>query len=371
MVDTEISTFEKGNPFARRNRLCYLGIYSNNLVSLYDVRLGITGSSAAISTDLNKSDGYIGFNLKFDLHWLRRSGLPLPRRIWDCQLAHFLLTNQKNMYPSLDGVCEHYGIPGKKQEVAALWEAGIDTPDIPKELMLTYLEQDLRATWQVYQRQQEDIEKRPELKNLMRMSMDDLLVLQDMEYNGLKFNTEKALEQEQQIRKRLVEIEGILKTRCPNTPINWDSVDHLSAYLYGGSIVIDRKELAGQFQSGEKKGQPRYRHVEDVYIIPRLVEPLENSKLKKEGLWSTGDDVLKQLKQVPEIKLLQERAKATKLLDYLSGFPALIVQKDWEEQTLHGQFNQVVARTGRLSSSNPNLQNLPDPVLRLIETRYR
>jgi DNA polymerase I-like protein with 3'-5' exonuclease and polymerase domains len=317
-------------------------------------------------------DCLIFFNAKYDLHWLKRLGVPFEgKKIWCCQVAHFLLSNQRNMYPSLDEVCEYYGIRGKLTTAADYWNRGIDTPDIPKEIMVEYLQQDLRSTYEVYTKQQDDLAKRPELRNLMKMQMDDLLVLQDMEWNGLRLNVEECEKQEKQARKRMVEIEAALMERCPNTPINWDSGDHVSAYIYGGIIEIDRREPVGLFKSGKKVGEVRYRKVTDYYPLPRLCEPTEEGKLKKDGVWSTAEDILKQLKpKREEIELLLERAHLSKLLDYLTGWPTLMKEKDWTGNEVHGQFNQVVARTGRLSSSNPNLQNLPDPMLKLIESRY-
>jgi DNA polymerase I-like protein with 3'-5' exonuclease and polymerase domains len=215
-----------------------------------------------------------------------------------------------------------------------------------------------------------------EFRNLYTLHMADLLVLQEMEYNGLKYDVETSLEQEKQVRERVQIIEGLLHNRCRNTPINWDSGDDVSAYLYGGTIEIRRKLPAGVFKTGQKIGEVRYKWDVETHTIPRLVAPLEGSGLKKAdkekgtGPWSTAEDVLSQVKQAPEVKLLLERAKLMKLLDYLGGFPTLIVDNDWEVHTLHGQFNQTVARTGRLSSSKPNLQNLPDPILKLIKTNY-
>ena len=324
-----------------------------------------------LEKDIQECDVGIGFNFKYDLHWLRRLSLPIPKRVFCGQVAHFLLTGQREPYPSLDGVCAFYGIAGKLGGPAEYWTQGVDTPDIPKEIMEEYLEQDLRCTMEVYHRQQKDLAKRPELRNLMRMDMDDLLVLADMEWNGLRLNVEECAKRESEARARLAEIEKQLGSKYPNTPINWDSGEHVSCYLYGGIIEIDRREPAGVFKSGQKIGEVRYRHVTDYHPLPRLVKPAEGSELKKEGVWSTAEDVLKSLKpQIPEIKLLLERAELSKLLDYLSGLPTLMKEKDWTDGEVHGQFNQVVARTGRLSSSSPNLQNLPDPVLKLIETRY-
>jgi DNA polymerase I-like protein with 3'-5' exonuclease and polymerase domains len=373
-VDVESTIFQKGNPFARRNKLCYVGALSETgtciatpTSELSDFRRAIAGATLLV-----------GFNFKFDLHWLRRIGIAFEHaRVWDCQLARFLLEAQRVSLKdnSLAEACGVYGASPKSSHIEEnYWSKGIDTPDIPQEEMLAYLRQDLKSTMEVYQAQRKLIEADPRLTNLFKLDMDDLLVLQEMEYNGLKFNMDKAKEEEEKARKRVEEIERELQSRCPNTPINWDSGDDLSAYLYGGNIVVEYKEPVGVFKTGAKVGEVRFKRVEQSYTIPRLVEPMKGSELKKgtekDGPWSTAEDVLKQVKQVKEVKLILERAKLTKLLDYLIGFPELMVEKDWPPGMLHGQFNQCIARTGRLSSSSPNLQNLPDPILQLVETRY-
>src|SRR5690606_27629138 len=75
----------------------------------------------------------IGFNIKFDLHWLRRYGIrPNDKvRIWDCQLAEFIITGQQGAYPSLDGCCEKYGLGQKDDRISEYWKLGVDTTDIP------------------------------------------------------------------------------------------------------------------------------------------------------------------------------------------------------------------------------------------------
>ena len=368
VIDTESSIFSKGSAFARRNSLCYLGAYpERGAISTY-----LANQLPDFQREVDAATLLVGFHITHDLHWLRRVGIGFEgKRVWDCQVAHFLLQAQRTPYPSLDGVAKFYGIEGKLGTAADYWTRGIDTPDIPQEVMIEYNGRDLSVTMEIFKRQRKTFEEGSGQRyNLFKLDMQDLLVLEEMEWNGLKFNVEKSLIEEAKASGRIAEIEQLLANRCPNTPVNWDSVDCVSAYLYGGTITTSHKEPAGLFRTGAKTGEVRYRWVDTSYPLERLVEPLEGSQLKKDGVWGTSEDVLKQLPKRPEIALLLERAKLTKLRDYLRGFPELIAEKDWPPNQLHGQFNQVVARTGRLSSSSPNLQNMPEAVLALVETRY-
>ena len=374
VVDVETTIYEKGNPFSQRNRLCYYGAYpEGGSVATYDAT-----ELPDFEREFTPETLLVGFNIKFDLHWLRRCGVVgFNCRVWDCQIAYFLLTAQRHVLPSLDDVCAEYGIKGKTGSLdERYWAFGIDTPEIPRKDVEEYLEGDLRATMEVYQMQRKAFLERPKLLNLFRLHMQDLLVLEEMEWNGLKLNIDKTNELAEQTKERLKDIEKTLGRYCPTVPINWNSGDQLSAYLYGGVVEVERKEPAGFFKTGLKAGQLKFKTVVDRHVLPRLVEPHKGSELKKADLeagtgpWSVAEDVLTQLKQIEPVKLLLERAKLSKLLDYVGGFPELLATKDWPDNTLHGQYNQAIARTGRLSSSSPNLQNLPDQVLGLIETRY-
>ena len=92
-------------------------------------------------------------------------------------------------------------------------------------------------------------------------------------------------------------------------------------------------------------------------------------------IYVTNEDTLKQLKAKSKyqkrcIELLLERAELAKLLDtYYGKLPMLLEKMEWGE-FLHGQYNQCVAATGRLSSSAPNMQNFSGDVDRLLISRY-
>ena len=93
-------------------------------------------------------------------------------------------------------------------------------------------------------------------------------------------------------------------------------------------------------------------------------------------MYSTSGDVLKQLKSKSKLQkvivtLLNERADLAKLGGtYYTGLPDLMDIMHWKD-FIHGQFNQTIVRTGRLSSSKPNLQNNPPDSDELFESRFK
>lgn len=367
VLDVETTTFAKGNPFSVRNSCVAIGTSDGGS----DVLIGPSPIIHTQRSLLDDTTELIAFNSKFDIHWLRRIGYrrEFPR-IWDCQLAHFLLTGQQTAYPSLDGVCEYYGIPGKSDHIEReYWSKGIDTPDIPRGELEDYLRRDLEVTWNVYLKQVEDFKKYPQLYKLFRLHCADQKVLIEMEDNGLLLDVEKCSQKARRIFDEIQEIEHELNESYRGIPLNWDSHDHCSLVLYGGVLNVDVREVAGVYKTGAKIGQPRYRIATQSYILPRLFNPLPNTELKKDGYWSTDESILRQLRgKVPG--LLIRRSELTKLLDYYEGYPELLGKMDWPDNILHGQLNQCVARTGRLSASNPNQQNIADEAKEIIVSRW-
>lgn len=371
VIDTETTFFQKGNPFARRNKLVYVGTYQPGR----DVLALPTAEFLLQKPGLDASEFLVFFNAKFDLHWLRRGHRWYPsekQRVWCCQLAHFMLTGQRSPYPSLEEVADYYGIVRLSTKGSPdYWARGIDTPDIPKEIVLEDLRNDVLVTYEVYQKQLADFSNKRLLFNLFRLHCTDLLVLAECEWNGLNFNAEKSKEQAEQTRMEIGVIEGQLRNVLPSVPINFDSPDNISCLLYGGTIVEDKKILAGFYITGRKVGQQRFKHEKVEHVLPQLCKPIEGTALKKEGFYSTDESILRQLNGAKDIReLLLRRSKLSKELDYLDGLPKLIDEMDWNDCILHSSFNQCVAATGRLSSSKPNVQNLTDGVLSLVETRY-
>lgn len=370
--DVETTTFQKGSPFSRRNSLVLGGYYCSDVVSFFTPE-----NISSFQQYLTSDTLLITFNGKFDLHWGRRYNLDFSNvKLWDCQLAEFLLSNQKNIFPSLDSCLQKYNLPLKIDVVKTeYWDKGIDTDSVPLPVLKEYLEGDLIKTFQVYQHQLKEFNDRPDLLKLFRLQCADELVLEEMEFNGLLYNVDECVKKEKELTIEIQQIEQALKVGYENIPINWDSSDHLSCFLYGGTIIDEQRIPIGTYKTGLKAGQVRNKVVRYEFKLPQLVKPSKGSELQKEGYYSTNEPTLRCLKANKStrnrIDLLLRRAKLEKLRGtYFAGIPQLSKEMDWPTGKIFGQYNQCVARTGRIASSKPNQQNFPEEWKRMIISRY-
>lgn len=379
-IDLETTIFNKGNPFDSRNFCVSIHIKkasSETFCKFYDDPDFLTETRSALAG----ASLLCGVNIKFDIHHLRKLGVVLPAttRVWDCMLAEFILSGQTNPFASLDELAARYGLGKKYNEVAEYWEKGISTEHIPRELVSVYGNHDVDLTHSVYQAQLEDSRMTPALHKLILLDGLDLLVLADMEWNGFKYDAAGSLARAEELTEELEKVDEEIFSHSP-CKFNLDSGDWLSAFLYGGTMeqpIYAATNLV--YKSGPKKGlsytQNQYQRT-DTYVFPNRFTPLKGTELKKDGFYSTAEDTLLQLKAKAKeskriIQLLLRRAVISKLCGtYLLAMPALIETMFWEQNIIHGQFNQVVARTGRLSSSRPNMQNAPEDVDEFFITRF-
>lgn len=201
-----------GNPFTQSNKLCYVGCWTNLYHDwMLDVGRNPYGESMAqISGYMDQSELVVGFNIKFDLHWLRRygSGNIVGKNLWDCQLAYFIMTGQKHPYPSLNDISEYYGL-GQKLDIVKTeyWDKGIDTDQIPPEIVKEYLKQDVMLTAQIFEKQREELKNNPQLKKLIWYNCQDLAVTAEMEWSGIKYDMIKSTQIGDQLQLKIQEID--------------------------------------------------------------------------------------------------------------------------------------------------------------------
>lgn len=257
------------------------------------------------------------------------------------------------------------------------WGRGLDTDEVPYEILEEYLAQDLEVTSQVYEALQGEIAQQSyEMQQLIKMTNMDLVVLQDTEKNGLLLNLDKSIRKGNELVEEIKGIDNYLIKISGYDWFNPNSGDHLSALLYGGVIKRVVKE---EYEFTYKDGRTaiKQRNAEKPFVFKGLFKPLEGSALAKEGFYATNEPTLTTLleKARGEYKSILEtilhRAKLEKRRGtYYHGLPKRIVEMGWEDNIIHTSYNQCVATTGRLSSTKPNVQNLEEQVKEVFSSRF-
>ena len=337
-LDVETDTYNNGNPFDDRNKLVCCAWKEG------------TKPTCARQWDhwiepyqnmVKASDLIVGFNFKFDYHWLHNNGVDLRgKRIWDCQTAHYILSNQTHIFPSLNDVLSHYGLPLKLDVIKTeYWDRGITTSDVPWDVLQPYAVGDVDGTYEVFTRQW--AEATQEQRALILLDGQDMHVLREMEYNGIIYDEELVKTREKETDDKIREITAELSSIYPHIPINFNSGDHLSAFLYGGTIEETIKVHDGFYKSGQKAGQPRLKNQTVVHTLPALYKPIRGSELKKAGFYATNEPTLRSLKGNTKIvNLILELAKLEKLNGtYYRGLPAINKEMNWKGNVLHSNFN--------------------------------
>lgn len=387
VIDVESTIFQKGNPFSERNKLCLVGVRTNETNQTFRIEYDPTEPYAealnAIRAIINSVSCVVLFNAKFDLSWLARYGIFLPEHVlvFDCQLAEFILGNQRPAYPSLDDCLAKRGLGSKLTSVHdQYWGRGVDTPDIPIEVLTEYLNEDLRLTDELYKAILEDLSRSSSKKALIKLHQMDLRVLQEMEFNGELFAWDLLSTAQAAAEKELGEIDDQIRGYVPEdirSFFNIDSGDHLSALLYGGNISVKiGTPYQRTYKSGPRAGQTVVAHKWETreYTFPQLVRPIDGSGLKKDGFFSTDEETLLSLprrKVGKLVDLLLRRAELAKLSGtYYKGIPKIAEKYDWRDGFIHGTLNQCRVITGRLSSEKPNKQNFPGILNQYIITRF-
>jgi len=167
-----------------------------------------------------------------------------------------------------------------------------------------------------------------------------------MEFNGLLFNQEWSEVLGNELEEQIDKLDRSLFQYHEFDDFNPNSVDHVSCLLYGGNIVYKRQVPVGHYKTGDRAGEVKYKW--------------EEFKLE------TGSKKAKEVIELLLTRSLLEKRMST----YYKGLVNLIEEQNWKRNMIYGQLNQCVARTGRLSSSKPNLQNFDGEIKTLFYSRY-
>jgi hypothetical protein len=255
-------------------------------------------SSTWLADSLVGQKIYVAHNATFELHWLlhRHKDVILDwvkqgGRLYCSQYAEFLLSNHTNQYPTLEDCSVKYRDEGmsehdvkKIDEVKILWGQGVLTADIDKELLLSYLCDDVHGdianTRRVCFKQVAELKRRGMWK-MFQIRMDSLLFNAIATFNGLYVNQPIA---EKNLAVQLQAIEGlqdnILKQLPPDLPeeleFSFTSAYHRSAFLFGGDIKY-RKKVPYNPVKFEKVNCYLFKGSPDVYTpIAQAPDNLED-----------------------------------------------------------------------------------------------
>lgn len=265
----------------------------------------------------------IGQNIKYDMLVLRHYGVEVKGPLFDTMIAHYVL--QPELHHSMDYLAEIYlkyetikiekliGPKGKNQR---------NMRDLPPSEVYKYACEDADVTLKLKNKLEEELKKNNCEELFYQIEMPLVPVLTYMEWNGVRIDIEALKQASAHYTERMNQIEQEVYALA-GEPFNIASPKQV------GEILFDKLKITDKAKKTKSKGQ---------YI--------------------TSEEVLESLRHKHEIvgKILDYRGLRKLLSTYIDALPELINPRTHK---IHTSFNQAIAATGRLSSSNPNLQNIP------------
>ena len=264
----------------------------------------------------------VGQNLKYDLEVLRNYDIELKGPMWDTMIAHYLI--QPELRHNMDYMAEvylHYKTIHIDELIGPKGKNQRSMRDLSPTLVYEYACEDADITLQLKNKLEPELKKHDCEELFYQIEMPLMPVLAEMEMNGVCLDTDSLAETSKVFTERMNELER---------------------RIY---------ELAGQqcnIASPKQVGE----------ILFDKLKIVEKAKKTKTGQYVTSEEVLQQLRNKHEIiaDILEHRGLKKLIGTYIDALPKLINPRTGH---IHTSFNQTITATGRLSSSDPNLQNIP------------
>lgn len=376
--DKAVGTFG-GSPFSPENFIVANGVMQVNGKEQMDYA---TDGNLPVPSYLSwpmkgKPTRWVMHNGAFDIayiikHWPEEFWKALPYvEFWDTQHVEYLLSGQTHMYPSLDQCAAKRGLPLKDDKIKEYWNNGIDTNMIPKDELLEYLHTDLDNTRLIYLDQVEEVEQDWNLRELVKVKGDDLLMTAIMTFNGMQFDLEFAAQKIAELTPRLEMYQEALrelaKEHLPETlEFNEESGDHLSLILFGGDCKVEESVVKYEedgvtpqrYKGGARAGEIKTRREKVIRKVKGLGIKADKYGIPKvkSGQYSTDAEYME--KVAKDWPVAEDIGKMRELLKdigtYYLGYSVFV----WPDGRIHPNINQESTATGRQSASNPNVQNV-------------
>ncbi|MEA3445058.1 MAG: DNA polymerase I, partial [Bacteroidota bacterium] len=273
----------------------------------------------------NSEIGKIGQNIKFDILMLKWYGVEVNGEMFDTMLAHYLLEpDQRHGMDYLAEVYLNYQTITFEEVCGPKGKLQITIREAYKrnaELVKDYAAEDADITWQLKKILATDLSEKNLEKLAKQVEMPLVPVLADMEKTGIKLNA------------------GSLKTF---------SEELAQSIIHNENEILKMAGMEFNVASPKQLG-------EVLFVRMKLDD---KAKKTKSGQYSTNEETLVRLQDKHPIiaKILEYRGQKKLLSTYVDALPKLINKKSGK---IHTSYNQAVTSTGRLSSANPNLQNIP------------
>lgn len=265
----------------------------------------------------------VGQNIKFDLNVLANYGIEISAPMFDTMLAHYIL--QPEQRHNMDYLAEIY--LGYRtihiEELIGEKKGGgqKNMRDLSPTLIRDYACEDADITLRLMRPLREELEKNNQLDVFQNIEMPLMPVLAEMERNGVRIDTAALEETGNAFRTEMEQLEKEIYE------------------MAGHNFLLTSPRQVGEVLFGEMGLN-------------------EKARKTKSGQYSTSEEELEKIRHKHPIvdKILQHRGLKKLLSTYIEALPKLINKHTGH---IHTSFNQAVTATGRLSSSNPNLQNIP------------
>ena len=264
----------------------------------------------------------VGQNIKYDMIVLKNYGIHVAGPLFDTMLAHYVI--QPELRHNMDYLAEiylHYRTIHIDQLIGAKGKGQKSMRDLPPAEVYRYACEDADVTLKLKNVLAEEMEKQHCAQLFYDIEMPLVPVLVNMETNGVRIDTEALQQTSREFGTRLKEIEEDIYRLAGET-------FNIASPKQVGEVLFDHLKIA------------------------------DKPKKTKTGQYVTSEEVLESLRTKHPVvgRILEHRGLKKLLGTYVDALPQLI---NPQTGRIHTSFNQAVTATGRLSSSNPNLQNIP------------
>lgn len=271
----------------------------------------------------NENIEKVGQNLKYDIKVLKRYGIEIKGKLFDTMIAHYLIN--PDMRHNMDVLAETYLKYSPKSIETLIGKKGKGQKsmrDVELELIKEYAAEDADVTYQLKQTFEPILEQTNTRALFDQIEVPLVPVLADMESEGIRLDVKFLKLLSEELDKDIKALEMHIYETAGHS-FNLASPKQL------GEILFDKLKIGGAKQKKTKTGQ-----------------------------YATGEEVLSLFaKEHPIVKDILDWRQLVKLQNtYVQALP---LQVDAKTQRVHTDYMQAVAATGRLSSNNPNLQNIP------------